>query len=339
MLRYCTQDGHPKLYLFPFALLRGHLRTLPSSLIVGSRIKQGFAVGTRLGITILADISESTSFYEAVGDDRAQLTIQREIDRLREILITHGGVPVGQKGDDVLGYFEEHNAAVRAVLKMLSRSPGSALSVHAGLHYGPFVVNDGSIFGETVNLTARLAAAANPGEACISDSVAAGLCEDLSQLVRPIGALRLKGVSDPVDAYSLVSPEADLRTEVYQHTQTGKEKEHYEKSVDLSVVLYHDQRSWICREGKELQIGRSSQCDVVLDQPWVSRLHAILSLKDGKVLLNDRSSSGTFIRIQGGREIRLRREIVMLAGSGLISLALSSRHADARPLEFELVRR
>ena len=104
-------------------------------------------------------------------------------------------------------------------------------------------------------------------------------------------------------------------------------------------MLYHDDQSWRCREGEELSIGRSNQCDVILPQPWVSRLHAVFSVKSGKLTLTDRSSSGTFVQIENAREIQLKRETVMLADSGLISPALPVLHTDARPLEFEIVRR
>nr|WP_302479261.1 FHA domain-containing protein [Ruegeria arenilitoris] len=111
------------------------------------------------------------------------------------------------------------------------------------------------------------------------------------------------------------------------------------QNENFALVLYHDNHSWRCREGDEIKIGRSKDCDVVMPQPWVSRLHAVLSMKNGKLMLTDRSSSGTYVKVENAREIQLKREAVMLADNGLISLALPIQHADARPLEFEIVRR
>ena len=294
---------------------------------------------SRLATTIIADISDSTPFYQAMGDSEAQRLIQLEIDRLRDVLLRFDGVPVGQKGDDVLGYFETENAAVKAAVEMLSMPTESLLSVHAGIHCGPVVFKDNSIFGETVNLTARLAAVANPGEVCLSEGVASNLEPDLRRLLTPIGPLRLKGVSDPVKVFSLVSPAGDLSTVRYTSPHTDEAAAHGRAAETLTVILYDGERSWRCREGGELKIGRSPDCDVVLPQPWVSRLHAVLSLKGGKLMLTDRSSSGTYIQLESGREIQLSRESIMLSDSGSISPALRIRHADARPIEFEVIHR
>ncbi|MEX0319170.1 MAG: FHA domain-containing protein [Ruegeria sp.] len=294
---------------------------------------------TQLATTIIADISESTPLYQAMGDDQAQRLIQLEIDRLREVMLDHGGTPVGQKGDDVLSYFDDHDAAIHAALKMIEQPPGTMLSVHVGVHRGAIVVAEKGIFGEAVNLTARLAAVANPGEACVSEAVAAMVKPGLRQLLKPIGALRLKGISDPLEVFSLVRSASDLSTQTRLPLQFGGGDEQGYPSEALTLVLNHGGRSWRCREGGELKIGRSSQCDVVLPQAWVSRLHAVLSLKDGKLMLADRSTSGTYVQFDAGREIQLKREAVMLADGGLISPALPIQHDDAQLLEFEILRR
>lgn len=289
---------------------------------------------SKLATTIIADVSDSTPFYEFMGDDQAQKLIQHEINRLREVLHAHGGIPVGQKGDDVLCYFDDPNAAIQAALEMVRKPPGSLLSIHAGVHHGPIVVAENGIFGETVNLTARLATAANPGEACVSDDVVARLRPELKTLLRPIGQLRLKGVSDPVLVSSLEAATEDLSTVMHVPMGGGGTQ-----AEGFSLVLSQDDQTWRCREGDTLNIGRSAQSDVVLPQPWVSRTHAVLSLKDGKLMLTDRSSSGTYVRFEEGREVILKRETIMLSGNGLISPALPIQHADARPLEFEILRR
>lgn len=296
-------------------------------------------VKSKLATTIIADISDSTPFYEAMGDNQAQKLIQFEIDRLREAAISLGGIPVGQKGDDVLCYFLDQDAAVKSALEMINKPHGTLLSVHAGVHHGPVVFAENGIFGETVNLTARLAAAANPSEACVSESVVSHLSPDIKQLLTPIGPLHLKGVSDPVRVYSMRPSTDGLSTVLHTPTLIDRGLSQGDQSSSFALILYHEDRSWRCREGDEIKIGRSKQCDVVVPQPWVSRLHAVLNMKNGKLMLTDRSSSGTYVKFENEREIQLKREAVMLAGGGLISPSLPTQHADARPLEFEVVRR
>jgi adenylate cyclase len=86
-------------------------------------------------------------------------------------------------------------------------------------------------------------------------------------------------------------------------------------------------------------IGRSDECDIVLARPWISRKHASLTVRDGKAILADRSSSGTWLTIAGGHELVLRRESVVLTGNGLISPAMPPNRPEAEPIRFEIIRR
>jgi adenylate cyclase len=59
------------------------------------------------------------------------------------------------------------------------------------------VFQDGDYFGRTVNLAARIAAHAGPGQVLVSDQVV-GECADDPVVFQPIGPVTLKGVTDPV---------------------------------------------------------------------------------------------------------------------------------------------
>ena len=62
---------------------------------------------------------------------------------------------------------------------------------------GPVVSQDGDYFGRTVNLAARIAGHAGPGQVLVSDQVVAE-CGDGTVTFEPIGPVPLKGVADPV---------------------------------------------------------------------------------------------------------------------------------------------
>lgn len=287
---------------------------------------------------IIADISGSTPLYKAVGDTEAQRLIQLELDRLRRVLADHGGIQVGQKGDDVLSYFVDADAAFRAALNLIEGPSETSLSVHVGVHCGPIVIAEKGVYGEAVNVTARLATAANPDEACVSEGVSTLLSPDLRRFLKPLGRLSLKGLSEQMAAYSLISPAADPFTQTRLPLSYGRTEDHWKPNEVLTLVLRHEDQSWRCHDNGELKIGRSPDCDVVLPQPWVSRLHAVLSMKDGKLILSDRSTSGTYVKSEAGHEIQLKRESVMLADSGLISPTLPIEHSEAC-LQFELLGR
>jgi adenylate cyclase len=289
---------------------------------------------------LLADISGSTPLYEAVGDARAQRLIGGELARLQAAIADEGGVCIRQKGDDVLGYFVQPSKAFWAVRTMLSRRAEHALRIHGGVHYGQIVLADGDIFGEAVNLTARLAALANAGEVLFSRSFVDQLPTRETPSLRPLNQIRLKGVGSPIEVYSFVDDDPATQTQgVTEATQIRGALEPWLADAAVTIVLSHGRGSHRCGESESMLIGRSDECDVVLARPWVSRRHAMLTVRDGKVFLEDRSSSGTYVAIVGGHELLLRRETTLLTGNGVISPAMHPARPEADPIHFEVIRR
>ncbi|TGT60336.1 FHA domain-containing protein, partial [Mesorhizobium sp. M2E.F.Ca.ET.166.01.1.1] len=102
------------------------------------------------------------------------------------------------------------------------------------------------------------------------------------------------------------------------------------------VIRYGDQlRS--CRNNEFVTIGRSPECDIVVERPWVSRHHATFTISNGRARLVERSSSGTFVSMGPGHEVFVRREDILLFGSGVVSPGLRSSLSDAQVLHYEIV--
>lgn len=282
---------------------------------------------------LLADISGSTALYEKVGNASAQRTITGEIERLRLTIREHDGVDIREKGDDVLAFFEDPNRAFAAMQAVVAGG-ASGVSVHAGLHFGPVLLAGDDIFGDTVNLTARLAALANGGEGLLSRAMADRLT-DVGVTLFPIDGVWLKGIGEPLDIYSFTSDDTAMRTAMFVPGTDMTAS----AGGDVALVLTIGDRVWRCRESDRLMIGRSEDCDIVLPRPWVSRRHAVLTVRGGKAIFEDRSSSGTYVSMGSDPEIFLRRESVILTGHGALSPALPPTQAEADPIDFEVVRR
>jgi adenylate cyclase len=110
----------------------------------------------------------------------------------------HGGVPVKWLGDGVMVHFREPAGAVRSALELVEQLPVAGLPpAHVGVAAGPVVVQGGDYFGRTVNLAARIASRAGPGQVLVSQSVAESAPPAGVALVE-LGALRLKGFARPV---------------------------------------------------------------------------------------------------------------------------------------------
>jgi class 3 adenylate cyclase len=109
-----------------------------------------------------------------------------------------GGIPVKWLGDGMMVHFHDPAGAVLAALRMVEQLPEAGLPpAHVGVAAGPVVVQGGDYFGRTVNLAARIAASAGPGQVLVSASVAESAPPQGVRFVEQ-GELPLKGFAHPV---------------------------------------------------------------------------------------------------------------------------------------------
>jgi hypothetical protein len=198
----------------------------------------------------------------------------------------------------------------------------------------------GDIFGDAVNLTARVAALARPGEILASKNLASGVPASERSNLRVLDYMTFKGKSAPTEVYSLLlEAGAANRTEALFGHGSGHTRTRYQRAApQVSVTIHYANASHSREEQGSLSIGRANDCDVVIGRTWVSRHHALVTLRRGKVQLEDRSSSGTYVSVRDGYEFFMRRETVVLTGSGTISPALHPSEANAAVIHYEVVR-
>ena len=223
---------------------------------------------------------------------------------------------------------------------MSSQQLSGPLGIHVGINFGHIIHARGDIFGDAVNLTARLAALANPGEVLASKSFVDRLPEAEARSLRVLDNITFKGKGSPTKVYSLMEGGALPRTEIAFGNASELTRSQLEKvASQVSLTIQHGSRSYSCREGASLSIGRSAQCDVVIAQSWVSRHHLTVAVRRRKVQLVDQSSSGTYVATRDGYEFFMRRESVLLTGSGIISPAMPPKDPQAEVIRYEVVRR
>jgi adenylate cyclase len=145
------------------------------------------------------DLAGFTRLTEERGDRAAAALAASLADLVEQVSLPHGGQPVKWLGDGVMFHFRQPGQAVVAALEMVERTPRAGLPpAHVGLHAGPVVFQDGDYFGRTVNLAARIAGHAGPGQVLVSDQVVAACGDGPAIVFEPIGPVPLKGVADPV---------------------------------------------------------------------------------------------------------------------------------------------
>jgi adenylate cyclase len=152
----------------------------------------------RLPAICFLDISGYTRLTQERGDDAAadlSTTVARLVQRSS---VQHGGKPIKWLGDGVMFYFGDPGPGVRAALEMVDGLAAAGLPpAHVGLHAGPVLFQEGDYFGQTVNLSARIADYARQGEVLVSQAVA-DASQETGITFGDIGPVELKGVSGTV---------------------------------------------------------------------------------------------------------------------------------------------
>ena len=273
---------------------------------------------------LFADLVGSTPLYERIGDSAAYAMVDRCLKIMQHEVVSAGGRVIKNTGDGLMAAFWDSDGAADATLAMqreirdLPMVSNLGLGIRVAFNYGPVVENGSDIFGETVNVAARLCELASPGKAMTSTDTAKRLSDAWQALVRHLPPRVLKGVSRPVELCEFV---CDRLEEI---TAVGGDL--VEEMLQAELRLYFDDRSWVLGGDTtrlRIRIGRDPTADIRVDETLASRRHCEIEQRGDKFVLIDRSSNGTFVTFEGDREFILHREEVVLRGHGWLAFGTS----------------
>jgi adenylate cyclase len=281
---------------------------------------------------LFADVSGSTRLYETAGDAEALATIGRCLALVRQACEGHGGRVVKTIGDEVMAVFPGADPAAEAAAEMQARvfeqpHPGRArLAIRVGFHVGPAIEVEGDVFGDSVNVAARMAALAKGEQVILSGQTAAALSPPLRARVREIDSLTVKGKQQDIGIFELIwqTSDADLTALSTRpaRTEARIRLRHRARDIELTEIV------------SSLTLGRDPQNDVVIDDRMASRMHARIERRRDKFVLVDQSSNGTYVSVDGEAEIQLRREEMILRGRGRVSFGHALGAEDGEVLLF-----
>lgn len=154
---------------------------------------------------VIADLAGFTALTETHGSLHALRVVTRYVEMVREAL--QPGARLAERvGDAVLIVVDDATCAVRTAVRLREAADREPLfpRVRVGIHGGPVIELDGSYFGTPLNLTARLAGHARPGQILCTEQIAsaAGALGDVK--FRRLGPVRLKNIARPVDILEIV---------------------------------------------------------------------------------------------------------------------------------------
>jgi adenylate cyclase len=164
----------------------------------------------KLAAILHADV---VGFSRLMGEDeagthRALGELRRAVDPL---IASRGGRIVGTAGDSLLADFSSVVDALKCAVEIQQAAraindpipPDRRLELRIGVNLGDVIVDGGDIFGDGVNIAARLQALARPGTVCISHTVYEQVRNKIDLDYHPLGSHRVKNIAEPVRAYAV----------------------------------------------------------------------------------------------------------------------------------------
>ena len=289
---------------------------------------------------MFADISGSTKLFETLGDETARVKVSECLDILTNVIKSYNGTVIKTIGDEVMCTFETADDAASAAMEMNETleedvteglSDSTALSIRVGMHYGPALMESGDVFGDAVNVAARMAAQAKAGQIITTQFTVDKLSPVIRASTRFVDRAPIKGKSEEIDIFEIIWQQEDVT-----RMATGMLAEKPTPEVTL-VVSYNNKNVTLNRQKSGMVIGRSQGCDLPVNEKLASRQHVKIELRRDKFFLIDQSTNGTHVLIENSEEAFLRREEMPLSGKGQISLGRSFAEGPSEVIQFNHV--
>ena len=270
---------------------------------------------------MFADIAGSTRLYNQLGDNRAEFLISTRLAIMCNIASNNNGRVIKKIGDEIMCQFASaEDAALAATemhIKKVASDNSEPLTIRIGLHFGHTIEKDSDIFGDTVNIAARMAAIAKENQSITTENFIQQLSSAAKSRTRLFDSTRVKGIDEEIKIYQLLWEEGNVTTfATAQHIQQISK-------ATISIILRFNGEERFYTDSnmsQALNIGREHDCELKIDAKYASRSHASLEFRRGKFVLIDHSTNGTYVKLEKQSDIFLRREELPLIGEGYISL-------------------
>ncbi len=290
--------------------------------------------------TMFADVSGSTRLFEILGDATARVTVSETLELLTKVIHLHNGTVIKTIGDEIMCTFPTADDSANAATEMQEtledanemRDDGAPeIKIRVGFHYGPAIMEGGDVFGDAVNVAARMAAQAKGGQIITTKSTVDLLQPIMRASARFVDRAPIKGKKEEIEIFEIIWQEEDVT-----RMATGMLQE-MPKVPEVSLEVSYGGKTVVLDQNKSgLVMGRSQACDLPINEKLASRQHVRIELRRNKFFIIDQSTNGSHISMDNTEDAFLRREEMHISGNGKISLGKSFAEGPTEVVTFTL---
>lgn len=278
--------------------------------------------------TLFADVCGSTGLYRKHGDQAALTAIDGCIEVLRHVTGEFGGRIVKTIGDEVMAVFPVADDAFQAACEMqwrvcdLPPIGNDSLAIRVAFHHGPTLEQGDDVFGDSVNVAARLAELAKAGQIITSGRTVASLCRANTAYTRKLAGVNLRGMDTEETIFEAIWRDGDNITTLISGIVPNV------NSHTRLVLRYKDQVVDAGAHCPVVTFGRDPTNSIVIASRKASRIHARIEWRRDKFFLVDQSTNGTYVTNDRGTVTAVRLEEISLTGRGLCGVGHPAPGAD-----------
>lgn len=284
---------------------------------------------------LFADICQSTGITERLGDVASRQLIAELLQDLISVTEQFHGTVIKTMGDEIMTAFESPSEGVGAgaemqrVISARTAVRGVRPEIRVGLHAGPVLSEGGDVFGDVVNVSARVVAKATAGQVLTTADTLDRLGDEGTPW-RSLGEHTVKGRREPLHLCEIL-----WRGETAQMTILAPKLEMETTPGGLELRLGDQVVSITGDLAEPITLGRGVGNSLVDPGTSASRSHADITCRGGRFYLADHSTNGTYVRPEGQAESFVHRDEVLLQGSGFIRLGGSFSEMGPKDISFK----
>lgn len=288
-------------------------------------------------VVLFADICDSTRLYESLGDAAALDAINRCLRLLEWVAQEHRGRVVKVLGDGIMAVFPDPLSGILAACDMQSSvsalppSGSARLALRVACNQGAILAHAGDqdVYGDTVNVAARLMDFARPGQIIATEATIALLPALQRPPLRRIDSVQLKGKARPVPVVEILW-ESDHDSTMIASRSLG-----IGPSFERLILSWGDKILNVEEGCALVTIGRDALSSLPVAVPAASRQHGRIESRGDHFVYVDQSTNGTYVTVRGEPELRLMHQDWIVRGSGWISLGQRYSKAPELAIAFE----
>ncbi|HQI01068.1 MAG TPA: adenylate/guanylate cyclase domain-containing protein [Deltaproteobacteria bacterium] len=286
---------------------------------------------------LFADISGSTSLYETLGDEDAHKLVSTCIHELSGVVADHRGTVIKTIGDGIMCTFPATDKAIEAAIAMQESIDSLPLSppenhinvnIRIGIHWGPVIKQNYDVFGDAVNVAARMVSRAKSRQILTTQQTVDNLPEGCAANIKRIDRTTIKGKAGEVSIFEIVWEEKD-QTIIVSNDPT----------IPVIYTRLHlkmgEQDLFVDTGRPSVVLGRQAQNDLVVREATASRVHARIEYRRGKFVLIDQSTNGTCVAMEGKKSVYVHNDEIVLGARGFISLGCEVDSSSPQAIHFE----